>query len=256
MGVGRRARSMNVDLGESAGKGGRPGATDPARPAPPELGALNLVLIALTAAALGITRVWDPSVLGQGAEEFSRLLRALVTVAVVVGLVGLALKLPEVRPYVFSVIPVAFILAAITRLALRTALHRRRREGACLHEVLVVGTEDDVTELIMRTRRAPRNGWVVTGACTPSGAGTDGGRTIHDVPVVGDLDSVPKVARLGAAGHTGPDGWGTPFPLRLYLLGIRWGRWRRAGRRGRPATARHALRRVQGAGRGRVLRAG
>jgi exopolysaccharide biosynthesis polyprenyl glycosylphosphotransferase len=156
--------------------------------------ALGLALIALSTAALSITRVWDPSVLGQGAEEFSRLLRAFVTVAVVVGLIGLALKLPAVRPYVFGVVPVAFILAAVTRLALRKALHRRRREGACMHEVLVVGMEDAVAELIMRTRRATHNGWVVTGACTPSGTGTDGGGTIHDVPVVGDLDSVAKVA--------------------------------------------------------------
>ncbi|MGH3718857.1 MAG: sugar transferase [Pseudonocardiaceae bacterium] len=242
MGVERRARNMNVDLGEFVGSGEHPappelgdaglGATRPPRTAvgrarweiryahaaagtdlsamAVSLGlyrwwgqpsgtdhlpaALGLMLIALTAAALAITRVWDPSVLGQGSEEFSRLLRALVTVAVVVGLVGLALKLPAVRPYVFGVVPVAFILAAVTRLALRRVLHRRRREGTCMHEVLAVGPEDAVTELIVRTRRAIHNGWVVTGACTPSGAGTDGGRTIHDVPVVGDLDSVAAVA--------------------------------------------------------------
>jgi exopolysaccharide biosynthesis polyprenyl glycosylphosphotransferase len=268
MSVGRRARSMSVDLGESAGNGRGPGVSGPTRPAPPEPGdagleatrpprtavgrarweiryaraaagtdlaamaislelhqwwgqpagtdhlpaALNLELIALTALALAITRVWDPSVLGQGAEEFSRLLRALVTVAVVVGLVGLALKQPAVRPYVFGVVPVAFILAALTRLALRAMLHRRRREGACLHEVLVVGAEEAVAELIMRTRRAPHNGWVVTGACTPSGAGTDGGRTIHDVPVVGDLDSVAKVAgscRYRVVSVAQTPGWGS-----------------------------------------------
>jgi hypothetical protein len=55
-------------------------------------------------------------VLGQGSEEFSRLLRAAVTLAVVVGMVGLVLNLPAVRPYVFGVVPVAFILAAVGRL--------------------------------------------------------------------------------------------------------------------------------------------
>ncbi len=159
---------------------------------------LGLGLMALTAVTLGgLIRAWDPSVLGQGAEEFNRLLRALVTVAVVIGLVGLALKIPAVRPYVFGVIPVAFFLAAAGRLALRKVLHRRRRNGACMHEVLAVGTEDAVAKLIERTRRATHNGWTVTGACTPPGDGTDEGRNILDVPVVGDLDSVAEVAGNG-----------------------------------------------------------
>ncbi len=158
---------------------------------------IALAVMALTAVALGVTRAWDPSVLGQGSEEFSRLLRALVTLAVVVGLVGLALKLSAVRPYVFGVIPVAFIVAAVSRVVQRKVLHRRRNNGACMHEVLAVGTEAAVANLASRTRRATHHGWVVTGACTPSGAGTDGGPGILNVPVVGDLDSVPEVAASG-----------------------------------------------------------
>ncbi|HEX2289098.1 MAG TPA: sugar transferase [Pseudonocardiaceae bacterium] len=159
--------------------------------------ALGLLLLALTAAALGLTRAWDPPILGQGSEEFSRLLRALATVAVLIGLVGLALKLPAVRPYVFGVIPIAFILAAGGRLALRKVLHWRRRNGACMHQVLAVGTEQAVAELIVRTRRAAHNGWEVTAACTPFGAGANGDRSILEVPVVGDLDAVGKVAWNG-----------------------------------------------------------
>ncbi|MDQ4102645.1 MAG: sugar transferase [Actinomycetota bacterium] len=158
---------------------------------------LGLLLMALTAAALGLTRAWDPSILGQGSEEFSRLMRALVTVAVLLGLAGLALKLPAVRPYVFGVIPMALILAAAGRQVLRKALHWRRHNGACLHEVLAVGAEDTVAQLIAHTRRAAHNGWKVTAACTPSGTGTDGDRSILDVPVVGDLDSVAKVVNNG-----------------------------------------------------------
>ncbi len=159
--------------------------------------AFGLAVLSLTALALCLARTWDPSVQGQGSEEFSRLMRALAALAIVVGLVGLALKLPGVRPYVFGVIPVAFVLAAVSRLVLRKVLHRRRRHGGCMHEVLAVGTEEAVAKLIARTRRASHNGWAVTGACTPSGAGTDGGPSILDVPVVGDLDSVPEVAGDG-----------------------------------------------------------
>ncbi|MGH3933423.1 MAG: sugar transferase, partial [Pseudonocardiaceae bacterium] len=160
---------------------------------------LALGLMALTGVALGFIGAWDASVLGQGSEEFGRLLRALVTVAVVIGLVGLALKLPAVRPYVFGVIPVTLILAAIGRLALRKVLHRYRRNGTCMHEVLAVGTEDAVAKLITYTRRATHNGWAVTAACTPTGTGTEGRGSILDVPVVGDLDSVADIADSG--GH-------------------------------------------------------
>jgi exopolysaccharide biosynthesis polyprenyl glycosylphosphotransferase len=159
--------------------------------------ALGLIVMALTVVIFGVARAWDRSVLGQGSQEFSRLLRAAVALAVVVGLAGLSLKRLEVRPYVFGVVPMAFILAAIGRMALRKVLHRRRRNGACLHEVLAVGTDDAVAKLIMRTRQAPHHGWTVTGACTPSGTGTDGGPSILGVPVAGDLDSVPELATIG-----------------------------------------------------------
>src|SRR5947209_20204716 len=66
--------------------------------------AFGLVMLVLTVTALVLGRAWDPSVLGQGSEELSRLLRAVATLAVVVGLAGLALKLPQVRPYVFGVV--------------------------------------------------------------------------------------------------------------------------------------------------------
>jgi exopolysaccharide biosynthesis polyprenyl glycosylphosphotransferase len=151
-------------------------------------------MIALMAAALGATRAWDPAVLGHGSEELNRLFRASVLLAAMVGLIGFALQVPAVRPYIFGVVPVAFVLAASARLGLRKALHWRRRHGACLHEVLAVGAEDAVATLIERTRRAPHNGWVVSGVCTSSGTGSDGSHTILGVPVVGDLDSVAKIA--------------------------------------------------------------
>ncbi len=157
----------------------------------------GLALLGLTVIALVLAGAWEPSVQGQGSQEFSRLGRALSTLAVAAGLIGLALKLPAVRPYVFGVIPVALVFATLGRLVLRMFLHRGRRNGAYMHPVLAVGTENAVSKLIERTRQAPHNGWTVTGACTPSGTGTNGGPTILGVPVVGDLESVPEVVGNG-----------------------------------------------------------
>jgi lipopolysaccharide/colanic/teichoic acid biosynthesis glycosyltransferase len=61
--------------------------------------------------------------------------------------------------------------------------------------VLAVGSHESVISLVDRTRRAPDLGWAVVAACTPTGAGPRGSATLRGVPVVGDLDSVPELAR-------------------------------------------------------------
>ncbi|GEL20052.1 sugar transferase [Pseudonocardia asaccharolytica] len=151
----------------------------------------------ITVTGLFVTRAWDPRILGQGSDEFSRVLHALVASAVVVGLGGLALQISAVRPWVFGLIPLAGILLVIGRFVLRGWLHRRRADGRFTHAVLAVGTIDSVADLIRRTRRDSHNGWVVNGVCTPTGAGADGTPSVLDVPVLGDLDSVAEIVRRG-----------------------------------------------------------
>jgi hypothetical protein len=121
---------------------------------------------AVTVAALGVSRAWESSALGQGSLEFARLLRGFVGAAVLIALTGLALQLPQARPWVFAVLPVAGVLSVLGRLLLRRRLHRLRREGRAMTRVLAVGTQDAVAALVDRTRRALHHGWLVTGVCT------------------------------------------------------------------------------------------
>jgi exopolysaccharide biosynthesis polyprenyl glycosylphosphotransferase len=156
------------------------------------------VVIAVTAAALGLARAWEPSVLGQGSLEFTRLLRGFVGAAVVVGLTGLALELPQARPWTFAVLPVAGALSATGRMLLRKRLHHLRNRGRAMARVLAVGTEESVTSLVDRTRRATHQGWRIAGACTSTGTGPGGKPSINGVAVVGDLDSVAMLALSGS----------------------------------------------------------
>jgi hypothetical protein len=128
-----------------------------------------VVVVVLTAACLFLARAWDPAVLGDGSVEFSRLLRGMLGSAVAIGLLSLALQLPEGRPWVFGVLPIAGIIAAFSRLALRRGLHRRRQDGRAMERVLAVGTHESVASLIGRTRRASHHGWETVGVCTPTG---------------------------------------------------------------------------------------
>ena len=172
------------------------------------------IVLVLTGIALRLAGGWDRSVLGQGSLEFSRLLHGFLAAAVIVGLVGLALDLPQARPWVFGVLPIAGILSVAGRMVLRKRLHELRGRGRAVARVLAVGTDEAVALLVDRTRRAPHHGWLVTGVCTPRGAGP----AIADVPVVGDLDAVAPLARSGrydAVSVGQAPGW---TPVRLQQL--------------------------------------
>ncbi|MBN9110107.1 MAG: sugar transferase [Pseudonocardia sp.] len=161
----------------------------------PGVGVLAGLLVLLF---LYLCRAWDPRVLGQGSDEFGRLLRAMVTAAVALGMIGLAGQALAARPWVFGLIPLAGVLAAIGRLVLRARIRRLRARGRCALPVLAVGNLESVTDLIDRIRRDEQRGWVVVGACVPTGVGPDGADSVAGVPVLGDLDAVAEVAREGS----------------------------------------------------------
>jgi exopolysaccharide biosynthesis polyprenyl glycosylphosphotransferase len=180
--------------------------------------AIGGVVLLLTACSLGLARAWDQLVFGHGSTEFTRLLRGFLSAAVIVALVSLVLQLPEGRPWVFGVLPIAGALATAGRLALRHELHRRRRAGQAMASVLAVGSEEAVAGLVAQTQRAPHEGWMVVAACTPTGLGENGGHHIAGVPVVGDLDAVSSLARtqrFNTISVTQSPGWA---PKRLQRL--------------------------------------
>lgn len=158
---------------------------------------LGLVVVLLTAVCLALSRAWDTDVAGTGSREFARLLRGFLASAVAIGVTILAAGLDHGRPWVFAVLPTAAVMAVLGRLWLRHELHSRRRAGQAMVRVLAVGDVEGVAGLIRCTRRVPEHGWVVDGVCTPTGAGPHGTSYIEEVHVVGDLDSVPALARSG-----------------------------------------------------------
>ncbi|MDQ3887154.1 MAG: sugar transferase, partial [Actinomycetota bacterium] len=142
-------------------------------------------------------RAWERRVLGQGAEEFRRLVNAVVTAAVVLGLTALAMDVGFFRPWVFAVIPATGLCLLTSRYALRRVLHARRSRGLCMHPVLAAGSRDEVADLIDRTRRESHYGWMITGVCMPGAAATNESREVRGVPVVGELSDVPELVRQG-----------------------------------------------------------
>ena len=179
---------------------------------------LALVVLGGFICAMAACRAWEPRILGSGAEEFTRLLRGVVSSAVVLGLCGLAFNLQSTRPWVFLMIPAVGALTAMLRLSLRHRLHRRRSRGECTRRVLAVGGDDAVGDLIARTQRAFHHGWSVAGVCVPAGLNGAAGDHVRGVPVVGDLDSVNTVVDRGdfhVVAVAPADGWSS---TRLHRL--------------------------------------
>lgn len=148
----------------------------------------------LVLAALVVGRSWAPAVLGQGAEEFRRLGRALFAATVVLALGGIALTSRNIKLWIFVAIPAIGLVTMTARYVLRLCLHRRRKDGRCLRPVLAAGSPATVADLITRTRKYPHIGWRVEAVCTTDGRGTDGDE-LDGVPVVGELTDVAKHVR-------------------------------------------------------------
>lgn len=152
----------------------------------------------LVLGALAASRSWAPAVLGQGAEEFRRLGRALFAAAVVLALGGIALTSRNIKLWIFVAIPAIALVIMTERYLLRLWLHGHRKEGRCLRPVLAAGSLATVSDLIARTRKFPHLGWRVEAVCTSDGYGIDSDH----------LDGVPVVGRLSdVAGHVHRDGY-------------------------------------------------
>ncbi|HEY0804193.1 MAG TPA: sugar transferase [Pseudonocardiaceae bacterium] len=179
---------------------------------------LSIVITELVViCSLAACRAWRSGALGQGAEEFRRLGRALLTAAVILALIALAVGDHNARPWVFLVMPTMAVLAMPQRYVLRRYLHRARRDGRCLLPVIAAGRTETVHDLIMRTRQIPHIGWRVEAVCTVDGR-AGGSDKIAGVPVIGQLADLAEHVQRGGyriVGITADQYW---TPRRLQQL--------------------------------------
>src|SRR5690606_8304928 len=161
----------------------------------PALAPLIAVLVLIF---LPVRRAWQIEMLGDGAEEYRRVLSAMFSAAVVLALLGPWLERLDVRPWMLGVLPTMTFLALLARYLLRQWLHRSRRHGRRMLPVVVAGAADSVRELIGRTREHCHVGWRVEAACLVDSdpqAQQDG--EIAGVPVIGSLDQLADHVRRG-----------------------------------------------------------
>ncbi len=131
-----------------------------------------LVLGVTWLAVLSLSRCYEPRFLGSGTEEFRRVTNASARVYALVASLAFAFQLEVARLFVAIVLPGGLALLLLGRFAARVGLHRLRRQGRCLHRVVVLGNTQQVTAFAARctASRCPDCGWwapACPGTCPP-----------------------------------------------------------------------------------------
>ena len=158
----------------------------------------SLAMPLLWVGTVGLAHAYDERLLGYGSEEYQRVVRAFVGLTAAVAFMSYATKAEVARGYVVLALPLAVLLSLVGHYTTRKRLHTRRRVGQCMHNVVAVGSEHSVAELVVQLRREPAVGMRVVGACVPFDCV---GARLHvlGVPILGDIDHAAQVVdRIGA----------------------------------------------------------
>ncbi len=142
--------------------------------------------------SLWLAGAYDVRFIGTGSDEYRKVLNAGVGLTAAVALFSYAVNLQVSRAYVVIALPCTALFASIARYMLRKRLHKQRSSGRCMHNVVAVGHELAVTDLVAELRREPYHGLKVVGACLANpGACED----IEGVPVYGGLDDTTAAVK-------------------------------------------------------------
>lgn len=174
----------------------------------------SLPFVAMTvfvAAAWIVALHWggtrDSEVVGHGPEEYKRLVRTSLGLFGAIAICSYVFNLHLPRAYVLVMLPAGLVALMLSRFTWRRWLHARRRNGAFMSQVLVVGNLRTVRELLTDLHRAPLAGYSVLGVCvqqtsSPGDLSVDpltGHPSLDGVPVLGGLDEVAAIAERHGA---------------------------------------------------------
>jgi exopolysaccharide biosynthesis polyprenyl glycosylphosphotransferase len=173
---------------------GEPSAQDPRW----EYIALSAGLPLVWLAAMTAARAYEARFLSVGFEEFRRVLTAAVVVIATVATASWATKAQIARGYVLVALPMAAALTLLGRYLVRKWVHRKRRRGFFMSDVLLVGHGRTGAELARQMRGDTHHGMRIVGACVPGGEGSTDLTTLG-VPVLGGLEDVDFALRVTSA---------------------------------------------------------
>jgi exopolysaccharide biosynthesis polyprenyl glycosylphosphotransferase len=154
--------------------------------------ALSLALPVLWIGALALAGAYDVRFIGTGSDEFRKVLNAGIGLTAAVAIFSYAVNLQLSRAYVVIALPCITLFDLVARYVMRRRLHRRRAAGRCMHNVIAVGHEPAVADLVTELKREPYHGLTVVGACVARPGERD---EVAGVRVYGGLDDVTAAVK-------------------------------------------------------------
>jgi exopolysaccharide biosynthesis polyprenyl glycosylphosphotransferase len=158
--------------------------------------ALSLALPVLWVAALWLAGAYDVRFIGTGSDEYRKVLNAGIGLTAAVAIFSYLINLELSRAYVVIALPCLTVFDMLARYSLRKRLVRRRMRGECLHNVVAVGHELAVADLVTELGRDRYHGLTVVGACVVQPGELD---ELAGVPVYGGLDDVTAAVKAFGA---------------------------------------------------------
>jgi exopolysaccharide biosynthesis polyprenyl glycosylphosphotransferase len=144
--------------------------------------ALLVVLVPL--AVLGVctlARCYEPRFLGDGSDDYRRLLDVAVKLMAVAGVIALVSENELARRIALVMFPLFIVGASLSRYIGHRIEARARRRGVAMHRALVVGTERATAEMMRRLSTRDDHSFQVVGALVDRSRQD----VIEGVPVVG-----------------------------------------------------------------------
>jgi exopolysaccharide biosynthesis polyprenyl glycosylphosphotransferase len=158
--------------------------------------ALSLALPVLWIITLLLAGGYDARFIGTGSDEYRKVLSAGVSLTAALAIISYAFKIEVSRGYVVIALPSITVLDLIARFAIRKRLHQLRASGRFLLNVVAVGHELAVADLVTELRRDAYHGLKVVGACLAQPGECE---DVAGVPVYGGLDDVTAAVKAFSA---------------------------------------------------------
>ncbi|WP_377450959.1 sugar transferase [Rhodococcoides fascians] len=160
------------------------------------------VLAVLWLAFLVIFRTRSPRVIGNGSEEYRRIISAAFKLFGTVAIVSLLFRLDIARLYLAIALPTGLMGLLLSRWMWRKFLARNRSRGECQTAVLIVGSRSSALSMARSFERSPEAGYRVVGMCLPNyepGQNTTVRVEGSEIPVLGDEHCVVEAIEMSGA---------------------------------------------------------
>lgn len=164
---------------------------------------VSLALAGLWIAFLAIFRTRSPRVIGNGAEEYRRIVSATFRLFGVIAILSLLFKIDIARLYLAIALPIGLLGLLLTRWVWRKSVAGQRKKGQYQTSVLIVGSRKAAVAMAKQFERSPSAGYSVVGMCLPRYEvhGADDAVNVdgYEIPVLGDEHTVTEAIEASGA---------------------------------------------------------